>query len=372
MRRLSLFIVFAIPVLLVGCQPSAQAPTASSSGTVEVEEALAPTEPDSEVASEMDTKGVVDAAESVDYGDWMAPPTAVSQRLQDMYKQQLEAVVGGDLSSAANLAMASQQVATELMQKNETAAGYAFYRQAGKAARQALEHGQPQLPGSFTGPIFYNEACALAKEGDVDQALSALSDAITHGFTDFELLSTDADMEAVRKIDGFEDRLAEWKAAALEKMKEHVREDLASGETFPFTLAATDIKGNAQALEDMQGKVVIVDVWGTWCPPCRAEIPSFIQLQEKYGEQGFQMVGLNYERKGDPEADLAAVVSYVEENGINYPCIMGDEEMRAQIPDFQGFPTTLFIDKSGKVRMKAVGLHEYAYLDAVVSELLAE
>ncbi len=367
MRRLPLLLVLAVPAMLAGCQPSSVAPTSpTANATSETSEGMGQQVAPPPQATPGET------AKANEYGEWLAPPESISPRLKGMYDQQVQAVIQGDLSSAASLALASQQVATELMQQEETEAGYAFFGQAGRAVRQALEHGQPQLPASFPGPIFYNEACALARSGKPDQALSALSDAITHGFTDFELLNSDADLEILRASDGFEDKLAEWKQAAVEKMKEHVREDLNSGESFPFTLAAQDIQGNAQSLEELKGKVVIVDVWGTWCPPCREEIPSFIKLQEKYGDQGFQMIGLNYERKGDPEADLAAVVGYVEQNGINYPCIMGDDETRAQIPDFQGFPTTLFVDKTGKVRMKAVGLHEFDYLDAVIAELLAE
>ena len=90
------------------------------------------------------------------------------------------------------------------------------------------------------------------------------------------------------------------------------------------------------------------------------------------GDKGFQIIGLNYERGGSDEANLKLATDYAAKEGINYPCLMGDEATRDQVPDFQGFPTTLFIDKAGKVRMKAVGLHEYAFLEAVVNELLAE
>lgn len=84
------------------------------------------------------------------------------------------------------------------------------------------------------------------------------------------------------------------------------------------------------------------------------------------------MIGLNYERGRNDEANLKLAVDYAKAEGINYPCLMGDEATREQVPNFEGFPTTLFIDKAGKVRMKAVGLHEYAFLKAVVTQLLAE
>lgn len=148
--------------------------------------------------------------------------------------------------------------------------------------------------------------------------------------------------------------------------------DLAAGESYPFSFTATDLDGNQHSLADYEGKVVIVDFWGTWCPPCRAEIPSFVALQEKYGDQGFQMLGLNYERGDSAEENLQQVIDFAAENNINYPCMMGDDETRAQVPDFRGYPTTFFIDRTGKVRMTAVGLHEEAYLEAIIKALLAE
>jgi len=147
---------------------------------------------------------------------------------------------------------------------------------------------------------------------------------------------------------------------------------LNAAETFPFTFAGTDIHGVEQSLEALKGKVVIVDFWGTWCPPCRAEIPSFVRLQKTYGEQGFQIIGLNYERKGTDEENLQGVLDFAEEFSINYPCLLSDQEATAQVPNFQGFPTTLFIDRTGKVRLTKVGLHEYAYLEGVVTVLLEE
>jgi thiol-disulfide isomerase/thioredoxin len=125
-------------------------------------------------------------------------------------------------------------------------------------------------------------------------------------------------------------------------------------------------------LSSLLGKVVIVDIWGTWCPPCRAEIPSFILLQTEFGPQGLQIVGLNYERAETEEEKVEAVRKFIEEFGINYPCAMGTDEIQQQVPNFEGFPTTLFIDRSGRVRAKLVGLHDSMYLRALVEQLLAE
>ena len=127
-----------------------------------------------------------------------------------------------------------------------------------------------------------------------------------------------------------------------------------------------------ELVNTLRGKKVFVDIWGTWCPPCRQEIPSFVKLHDKYSQYGFQMVGLNQERGPSEEANINTVKEFVANNSVNYPCAMISEEVLAQLPEFQGFPTTLFIDHKGKVRMKSVGFHEYGFMAAAVETLLRE
>jgi len=98
----------------------------------------------------------------------------------------------------------------------------------------------------------------------------------------------------------------------------------------------------------------------------------FTKLQDTYGKYGFQMIGLNDERGPSEEANIDTVKNFIANNSMNYPCAMITKEVIEQLPDFQGFPTTLFIDHHGKVRLKAFGFHEYQYIDAVVKALLTE
>lgn len=379
MRRF-LALLTVTSMLMIGCDNATDQPSAESNST-ENSQASAESDGKMDLAMEQGSQdasasadGNADAGETPpegDYGDWLAPPKSLSSRLATGYESMIDGVKSGDVMALINFSAISQQVGGETMNSNPEL-GYKFFAQAGRALRQAIDAGAEDLPGAFVGNVFYNEACAIAKGGNPEQASKVLGEAVVSGFTDLGLIDTDEDLVSVRALDGFDNMLSEWKQAAREKAMDVARNDLSEGESFPFALAATDVDGNEQSLESLKGKVVIVDVWGTWCPPCRAEIPSFIKLQEKFGEDGFQMIGLNYERAKTDEENLKLVTDYIEENGINYPCIMGDNETRKQIPNFQGFPTTLFIDKAGNVRMKAVGLHEYDYLESVVSVLLSE
>ncbi|NNJ26842.1 TlpA disulfide reductase family protein [Alienimonas chondri] len=241
---------------------------------------------------------------------------------------------------------------------------YEAFALAGDMAHLAVEAGTAE-PGRL-GSVFYNSACALAVEGEPEAAVEELILAVKYGFDDMEQLKTDEDLAAVRELDGFADRVAGWEADIREAAIAEAKKALAEGESFPLEFTFTDIKGEEHTLADYKGQVVIVDFWGTWCPPCRAEIPSFIKLQDTYGNKGLQILGLNY---GDEEEQAA---EYAEENDMNYPTGLGSDETKDAVPNFRGYPTTVFVGRDGKVRMQVVGLHDYVFLDAVVSELLAE
>jgi thiol-disulfide isomerase/thioredoxin len=307
-----------------------------------------------------------------DYGEWLRLPEGLDRRFREPYPTLVKSAIAGDVSAKMNLALLSQQIASTLARADKIDEAYEFVLQSGRALREGLPQGAEFLPQTAIANIYFNEASALARSGKATEAVSALEDAIDNGFTDLEAIDKDAELAPARETEGYAARREAWQSTVQERFMAAARHDLEEGQTFPFTFAGADVHGVEQSLEALQGKVVIVDIWGTWCPPCRAEIPSFVQLQDKYGAQGFQMIGLNYERKESPEANLQAVLDFAKEFSINYPCLLGDDETRQQVPGFRGFPTTLFIDRTGKVRMQAVGLHDLAYLDAVVSVLLAE
>ena len=215
--------------------------------------------------------------------------------------------------------------------------------------------------------ILYNGACAYSLSKDVDKALSTLKLAVDYGWNDHAHTLVDPDLENLRATAGFKKFNAEYSETIERQAGENIPEEV----SFPFDFKLTGIDGEPVSLADHKGKVVIVDFWGTWCPPCRAEIPSFIRLQNEFGEEGFQMIGLNYEG-GDTDSDTAKVKQYVASEGINYPCALGDDATQNQVPGFNGYPTTLFIDKTGKVRHRLVGLHQYQDLSVIVKKLLAE
>ncbi|MFH5804530.1 TlpA family protein disulfide reductase [Alienimonas sp. DA493] len=283
-----------------------------------------------------------------------------------------------DPRAAAEAAMTLQAAARLLMDFDEERA-YGAFRLSGEAA--TLAAGSDILPDAAAAQIFYNAACALARDGEVVAAFASLDRAAEAGFPGWEHAATDPDLAELRDTPGFAARLDGWRAASSAATASRggsmpdpllSPEDLAgSGEgdpdgLFPFEFAYEDVSGRPHRLSDYRGQVVIVDFWGTWCPPCRAEIPSFVRLQETYGGDGLQILGLNYD---DSVGDIR---QFAAEYDMNYPTGPGPDAARAAVPNFSGYPTTVFVGRDGKVRKKLVGLHPYESLEGVVLELLAE
>ena len=206
--------------------------------------------------------------------------------------------------------------------------------QALSAEPQPLADPIPQV----LSMVFYNGACARSVSGKPEEAQVALAKAVELGWKDINKIKTDEDLAAVRALAGFEQQLEVWAAAIRELSIKEARELLAAGETFPFDFALTDLAGQNVSLASNQGKVLIVDIWGTWCPPCRAEIPSFVRLQNEYGPQGLQIVGLNYENGPDEAAIKEIIQKFMQENSMNYPCAIGTEAIQTASAQLRGLP----------------------------------
>lgn len=132
-----------------------------------------------------------------------------------------------------------------------------------------------------------------------------------------------------------------------------------------FTLKSTD--GKTVKLSDYRGKVVIVDFWATWCPPCKAEIPDFIKLYSRHKDGGFQMIGISLDEGG-----LKDVVPFMKEYGINYPIVLGTEEVVSAYGGIRGIPTTFVIDKKGYVRGAFEGYRPASVFANLIQQLTKE
>jgi len=139
------------------------------------------------------------------------------------------------------------------------------------------------------------------------------------------------------------------------RVKKNSNQDLIAPD---FTLA--DLNGNWVSLSEFKGKVVLLNFWGTWCGPCRREIPDFIKLTEKYKKDGLEIVGITL-TSGSPER----IQSFSDKWGINYTLLTDIEgnETRVVTAEYgqvtgqriNGIPTTFIIDREGYIRQRYVG-----------------
>lgn len=116
-----------------------------------------------------------------------------------------------------------------------------------------------------------------------------------------------------------------------------------------FALPTTD--GKVLKLSDYRGKVVIIDFWATWCPPCRKGIPDLIDIKKKYGSKGVEIIGVSVDTDTKPE-----VIPFIKEKGINYPVVYGNQNVYMQYGGIRAIPTTFVIDKEGKIVASYEGL----------------
>jgi peroxiredoxin len=126
-----------------------------------------------------------------------------------------------------------------------------------------------------------------------------------------------------------------------------------------------DVDGRTVTSEQFKGKVVILDFWATWCPPCRSEIPGYVALQKKYAADGLVVVGISMDTDG-----TAPVKRFIKDIGINYTVVMGDDAVADAFGPIDGYPTTFIIDRDGLIRSKKLGRKPAAAFEKDVLQVL--
>jgi len=109
-------------------------------------------------------------------------------------------------------------------------------------------------------------------------------------------------------------------------------------------------------LSDYKGKIVILDFWATWCPPCRKGIPDLIELKNEYKDKDVEIIGVSLDGITRGGQTAAKVEPFIEEYGINYPIIRGDEQIVYSFGGIRSIPTSYVIDKEGNVISRYEGL----------------
>ena len=126
-----------------------------------------------------------------------------------------------------------------------------------------------------------------------------------------------------------------------------------------------DVDGVEFDSSQLKGKVVIIDFWATWCPPCRMEVPHFQALHEQYGDKGLAMVGISLDSEG-----AYTVKPFMANNKVTYTMLIGDQNIANEYGGIRAIPTTFVVDRSGKVVKKYTGYRDQSVFEDDIKALL--
>ncbi len=129
------------------------------------------------------------------------------------------------------------------------------------------------------------------------------------------------------------------------------------------SFTARDLDGRTISSESWRGKVTIVNFWATWCPPCRAEIPDLIALQDKYRDQ-IQIIGISQDETGPDVVRRFAAAQH-----MNYPIVMSTPELEHIFTGIYALPTSFIVDRDVRIVMKHVGMLNAAVTEAEMRSL---
>ena len=130
-----------------------------------------------------------------------------------------------------------------------------------------------------------------------------------------------------------------------------------------FSLKTSD--GKMIDLNKLQGKVVVVNFWATWCGPCKAEIPGFLEVYKQYKSKGLEIVGISLDQDG-----WKPVKPFIEQHHITYPIVVGDSQLSDAYGGIDAIPTTFVIDKKGNIATRHIGYMDKKTFEQLVKSAL--
>lgn len=258
-----------------------------------------------------------------------------------------------------NLAKSQPQLAAEL------------WLEVGSVARRL--HQNPQYPGPAKGGLsvyLVSEARGHALRGADDAALAAVQESLAWGLVEFSQVLRDPHLVGSLKFPEIEKLVMARAQQYRQQITPGIQQAMASFQTFAFDFQLPDVAGNLHAKRQLLGRVTVVDLWGTWCAPCRAEIPHLNQLAEQFAERDVKIVGIAMEQAETLAEQQAAVRHFCETTPLNYPCLLGNEQVTRQLPNFRSYPTLVFLDSRGQVRFSTSGYLDETQLEVIVEQML--
>lgn len=224
---------------------------------------------------------------------------------------------------------------------------------------------------ALAAPLF-SMAQGYAIRNNQTAAFASLTKAVDAGFGDFEAILKDPILARLSNDAAIEELVGDLEVRYQAVVDAWSRDVVAKFQRFPLQFNLADIEGGRISNADFGGKVIVLDMWATWCAPCRDGIPHFIKLQNRHRDNGVAVLGVSMDDADEPFSTIGTVKKFVSENSFNYPCAMGDRSFEKLIPGKSILPTTVFIDQDQNVRYIASGYHDYAKIEAITRVLANE
>ena len=275
----------------------------------------------------------------------------------------------GNAEIAWHYMTAVGMLAEQIESRSEKTAGQ-LYLAAGKVAANLKQNSAfpKESVELLAGPIM-GKARHFAIAGEQQAAFQAIEESFATGFNDFESLRHD---RSLAKLD--QEKFAALIEPNLKKYQAKVdawaESEIASFATRDFKFDVEDIEAGRMSDDDFSGSIVVVDLWATWCPPCREGIPHFVKLADEFAGSDVEVVGISMDSPHDPDSSIDQVREFADESHVNYCIGMGTSDISRQLSPEQKLPTTLFLDRTGKVRYIAEGFHNFHQLKALTGKLL--
>ena len=127
-----------------------------------------------------------------------------------------------------------------------------------------------------------------------------------------------------------------------------------------------DLQGRSISSSDLQGKVVLIDFWATWCQPCKKEMPGYQKLEDRYGLRGFAVVGFKFDTMMDTEDPI----KFAKKIGVRYPLAVATDAVKRKFGGVEGLPTTMLYGRDGILRQKVIGFEYTETFEANLQPLL--
>lgn len=131
-------------------------------------------------------------------------------------------------------------------------------------------------------------------------------------------------------------------------------------------LALSQLDGTQRTLRDLRGQVVLINIWATWCPPCRAEMPAIQQAYAEYHERGFTVLAVNQRE------DATTITPFLEQHGLTFPILLDSDGQASAIYQASALPSSFFVDRRGVIRAVYHGPLPPSVINGTIEQLLQE